>query len=264
LAVVPRQIAFIEQRIASGSDVRDQLLYVASRYAEFVGWLNQDAGDLDAAMQWSTAALNFAKEAGDRRFISYVRMRKSNIASDARKLDLALTFACAALQDPGPLTPRIRAVALRQQAHAHALAGNQEGCARALDSAFRLAEDAPDDPEDIARYCTTSYVEMEAAHCWVELGRPDKAVTTLQQGLAEWHPDFRRDLGLCLARLAVAYASSERPDQAIAVAHQALTIASDTRSQRTARQLRRLPGILDASGAADQAQRIRHTLKVLR
>jgi tetratricopeptide (TPR) repeat protein len=262
LTIVPQQIAFIEQLMLK--DRSDALLYAASRYAEFAGWLNQDAGQLQVAMQWSNTALDFAQEAGEQHLLSYIRMRKSNIASDARKPALALAFARAALQNPGALTPRLRAVALRQEAHAHALAGNHDSCARALDHAFQLVDEAPDDPNDLARYCTTSYIEMEAAHCWVELGKPAKAITTLQQGLAEWHADFRRDLGLCLARLAVAHASDQQPDNALTVVNHAVAIAVDTRSQRTARQLHRLPGILTAVGAIDQAQRIRHTLKALR
>lgn len=41
------------------------LLYVSARFAEFTGWLHQDAGDLRAAAQWSNTALDLAREAGD-------------------------------------------------------------------------------------------------------------------------------------------------------------------------------------------------------
>lgn len=114
---------------------------------------------------------------------------------------------------------------------------------------------------DIARYCTPSYVEMEAAHCWVELGKPDKALTTLQQGLADWQPDFRRDLGLCLARLAVAHASTGQPDDALTVAQHSLVIAAETGSHRTARQLHRATELLATAGAPDHVQYLRHTLR---
>lgn len=79
---------------------RGDLLYVAARFAEFTGWLHQDAGDLHAAMRWSNTALDLAQEAGDAHLTSYIRMRKSNIASDARKPDLTIAFARAALQSP--------------------------------------------------------------------------------------------------------------------------------------------------------------------
>ncbi|MGH3466234.1 MAG: hypothetical protein ACRDQF_00695, partial [Thermocrispum sp.] len=149
----------------------------------------------------------------------------------------------------------------RQEAHGYALSGNYDACARALDHAFQHAADAPDDDADIARYCTPGYVEMEAAHCWVELGKPDKALTTLQQGLAHWHPDFRRDLGLCLARLAVAHAGTGQADDALTVARHSLTIAAETRSHRTARQLHRASELLATAGAHDHAQHLRHTLR---
>jgi transcriptional regulator with XRE-family HTH domain len=262
LPIAEQQLRFAEHHLASSRGRgHARMLYVTSRFAEFIGWLHQDAGDLQAAMQWSNRGLDFAQEADDARLISYIQMRKSNIASDARKPDLAVTFARAALQNSGALTPRLRAVALRAEAHGHALAGNPDGCSRALDSAFRYAADAAESDEaDIARYCTPSYIEMEAAHCWIELGKPATAIATLQQGLAEWQPNFRRDLGLCLARLAVAHAGSGQPDEASAVAQHALDIAADTHSNRTTRQLHRAASLLEAT-APDHAQQLRHTLR---
>lgn len=260
LPVVEQQVRFAERLLAgSRGHGHSRMLYVSARYAEFAGWLHQDSGDLQAAMQWSNTALDLAHEAGDAHLVSYVRMRKSNIASDARKPDLAVAFARAALQNPGALTPRLRAVALRAEAHGHALAGHHDACARALDHAIQHAADATDDEADIARYCTTSYIEMEAAHCWTELGKPAKAITALQQGLADWPPAFRRDLGLCLARLAVAHADRKQPDEALVVARHALAIAADTRSHRTVRQLYRTSEIL-MTRAPEHAQNLRHTI----
>jgi tetratricopeptide (TPR) repeat protein len=263
LAVVPRQIAFIEHRLVnSGGRSHARLLYAGARFAEFAGWLHQDIGDPRSALQWSNVALEFAREAGDTDLMSYIWMRKSNIGSDTRRPHLALAFVQAALEGSSALAPRLRAVAFRQQAHAHALAGDGDACARALDHAYEDAD--ADDEAEIARYCTPSYVEMEAAHCWIELGRPQRAIDTLQQGLADWHPGFRRDLGLCLARLAVAHAGSDEPDNAVAVAEHAIAIAVDTRSHRTSYQLARIPALLDGAGARDAAEQARHMLTALR
>jgi transcriptional regulator with XRE-family HTH domain len=262
LPVAEQQLRFAQQQL-DGTRGRGhtQMLYVASRFTEFIGWLHQDAGDLHSAMQWTNRGLDLAQEAEDAHLISYITMRKSNIASDARKPGLAVTFARDALHNAGALTPRLRAVALRAEALGHALDGNPDACARVLDLAFQYAADASEgDEADIARYCTPSYIEMEAAHCWLELGKPATAITTLQQGLAEWSPNFRRDLGLCLARLAVAHACAGQPDEATAVAGHALAIAAVTRSDRTTRQLHRAASLLVAS-APDQAQELRNTLR---
>lgn len=263
--VVPHQVRFIEELVGkSRGQGHTQLLYVAARFAEFAGWVNQDAGDLREAMRWSNVALDYAQEAEDSHLTSYIQMRKSSIASDANKPTLALGFAKQALQNGSALSPQVRAVAYRQEAQAYAISGDATGCARALQQAYELANQPPEDESDIARYCTPSYIEMEAANCWVELERPDDAIATLHQGLTVWQPEFRRDLGLCLSRLAVAYAVSEEPDNAVAVAQQSLSIAASTQSLRIAGQLARVPGLLTTIGAGDQAKQLQRQLAALR
>ena len=105
---------------------------------------------------------------------------------------------------------------------------------------------------------------MEAAHCWIELGQADKAIGTLQHSLEGWKPEFRRDLGLCLARLAVAHASSGQIENALIVADRALEIARETKSFRTADQLARIPGILIERGAGDEARRFDRSIRSLK
>jgi tetratricopeptide (TPR) repeat protein len=164
-------------------------------------------------------------------------MRRSNIATDAKRPELALKLASAALDKATNLPPRYRAVALRQRAHAFAQLGQSDDCASTLELAFKFAERGVDSEKDLAQYCTPEYVEMEAAYCWIELGKADKAIGTLQHGLVGWRPEFRRDLGLCMARLAVAHASSGQIENALIVADRSLEIAGDTRSSRTLDQL---------------------------
>ncbi|MGW5191968.1 helix-turn-helix domain-containing protein [Kribbella sp. NPDC004138] len=262
--VVPHQVKFIEDLVGnSRGHGQTQLLYVAARFAEFAGWVNQDAGDLREAMRWSNIALDYAQEAEDSHLTSYIQMRKSSIASDANKPNLALGFAKEALQNGSALSPQVRAVAYRQAAQAYAISGDATGCARMLQQAYELANQPVEDENDIARYCTPSYIEMEAANCWVELEKPNEAIKTLHQGLKVWQPEFRRDLGLCLSRLAVAYAISEEPDNAVAVAQQSLSIAANTRSQRIVGQLARVPGLLTTIGAGDQAKQLQRQLATL-
>jgi tetratricopeptide (TPR) repeat protein len=155
-----------------------------------------------------------------------------------------LKLANSALDKATDLPPRYCAVALRQRAHAYALLDQSGECASTLELALKFAERSADSEKDLAQYCTPEYVEMEAAHCWIELGQADKAIDTLQHSLEEWKPEFRRDLGLCLARLAVAHASSDQIESALVVAERSLEIARDTKSFRTRDQLARIPDIL--------------------
>ena len=122
LAVVPAQLAAVEQLLGdAGPAARGALLDVAARCAELAGWVHQDAGDLRAADRWTARAVDYALASGDPRLVSYVLMRRSNVASDAGDAERALGLAQAALREGDRLTPQLRAVALRQEAHAHAL-----------------------------------------------------------------------------------------------------------------------------------------------
>jgi pyrimidine deaminase RibD-like protein len=120
-----------------------------------------------------------------------------------------LGLADAALRHRAQLTPRLRAVALRQQANAHALVGDTHATAQALDEAFNVISGqcgAAKPSEDPATYCTTAYVEMEAANCWLHLKQPAKAISILEHGLSSWPLGQEPDRGLCLSRLARAHA----------------------------------------------------------
>ena len=265
VTIAPQQLRFVEDLLlnARGKD-REQLLYVGARYAEFAGWIYQDAGALNSAMQMSSMALDFAQETGDETLMSYILMRRSNIATDAKRPELALKLADTALDKMSHLPPRYCAVALRQRAHACAQLDQSDDCANTLELAFKFAERSAGSEKDLAQYCTPEYVEMEAAHCWIELGQAGKAIGTLQHSLAGWKPEFRRDLGLCLARLAVAHASSDQIENALIVANRAREIARDTKSFRTVDQLARIPGILIARGAGDEARRFDRSIRSLK
>ncbi len=217
LDVATTQVGLIE-RTAAGArgETRRELLRVGTQFAEFAGWLHQDAGQSAAAQQWSSRALDYAHELGDPWLTSYVFMRKSNIATDAGDAATGLGLANAALREADRLTPGLRAVALRQRAHAHALAGEAEECARAVDDALAAIE-MPGEVDAMTSYCTRSYVEMEAANAWVQLGRADKAVPVYERGLQRWPQGLERDRGLCLSRLAFAHADLGEVDQAAAI-----------------------------------------------
>jgi tetratricopeptide (TPR) repeat protein len=232
--------------VATG-EVRTELFTVRAWYGEFAGWLYQDTGNVRASDYWSDRALEWAEAADNEFLTSYVLMRKSNQASGVGDAPRTLDLARAALHKQVRLTPRIRALALRQEAHGYALVGDATRCARALEAAAEqaaLREDHGDEERVLTGYCTPTYVEMEAADCWMTLGEPDKAVAIFQHGLAAWPADYQRDRGVHLARLAVAHAANREPDQACAIAQEALAIATLTGSGRATAELRRAAGRL--------------------
>jgi hypothetical protein len=243
--------------VASGEG-RAELLTVGARYAEFAGWLYQDAGDPQAAAYWSDRAMGWAQAAGNDLMVCYVLMRKSNQASSQGDAPRTLGLARAALRGQDRLSPRARALALRQEARGHALSGDPTGCARALDAARDEAaapEDQGEEDRILTGYCTPAFIEMEAADCAMLLGQPHQAVVTFQHGLAILPAEYQRDRAVNLARLAVAYATSQEPELACAVAQEAAAIVASTWSARAVAELRRLPTLLagwpDSAAAAE-------------
>ncbi|WP_330179629.1 hypothetical protein OHB26_24680 [Nocardia sp. NBC_01503] len=227
-------------------NLREPLLKVGARFSEFAGWLFQDSGDLKAAMYWTNQAMDYAEELGDTHLTSYVLMRKSNIATDRGYAAKGLGLANAALRRWDDITPELRAVALRQLANAHAMTGEVDDCRRALDSAMVQAlEIYPDRPGNLAKYCTPSYIEMEAAHSWVRLGQPGRAIETYASGLADWPASQRRDQGLCSARMAAACLGAGQFEEATRMAVQA------TKLFRLAPSARSLAVLQDVSKRAN-------------
>jgi hypothetical protein len=248
LALTKLHLQFISEllTVATGEG-RTELLTVGARYAEFAGWLHQDAGNPQEAAYWSDRAMGWAQAAGNDLMVSYVLMRKSNQASGQGDANRTLGLARAALRGQDRLSPRARALALRQQARGHALSGNPTECARALDAArdqAAVSEDQGEEDRILTGYCTPAFIEMEAADCAMLLGQPDRAVVTFQHGLATLPAQYQRDRAVNLARLAVAHAASQEPELACAVAQEAAAIVNGSWSARAMAELRRLPALL--------------------
>jgi len=228
-------------KVAAGPE-RNDLLALATRFAEFIGWLHQDDDDLTQAMHWTDRAMDYSQELDDPRLISYVLMRKSNILTDGGDSALGRGLADAALRGGVRLTPRLRALARRQRANAYALQGEANGCARELDLAMDEVMRQADDPtDDFLAYCGPSYVEMEAANCWLRLEQPGKAIPIFERSLENWpHGHQPRDRGLCLARLATAYAIAGDLDAAADAGEESLASLRIAGSGRVLNQLRQL------------------------
>jgi len=267
LALMKLHLDFIGEllNVASGH-VRTELLTTGACYAEFAGWLHQDAGNPQWAAYWTNRALGWARAADNPLIVSYVLMRMSNQASGLGDASRTLDLARAALRKQDRLSPHARALVFRQEARGHALSGDPAECARALTVAQEQAA-APEDHREeegaLTGYCTPSYIDGEAADCWMRLGQPRQAVAILEHGLSTWPAPYQRDRGLNLARLAVARAADREPEQACAVAQEAAAIITNTWSARAVAELRRLPDLLAPWPDLALVAELRETLAAL-
>jgi transcriptional regulator with XRE-family HTH domain len=224
--------------VTRGAD-RAEMLRFACQFTEFGGWVFQDAADLVCAMHWTDRALDYALELGDQRVIAYTLMRKAMIVTESGNPALGLGIANSALQYKDALTPRLRAVILRQRSYSHAAL--REVLASVRDSEEAITEAIAGEKQgeaDRAPYCTPVYAEMEAGASWVRLGHLKTALPILERSHADW-PDHTqvRDYALCVSRLATAYAAAGELEQACTAAGEAVALAQGLGSRRVVGQL---------------------------
>lgn len=94
IEVATVQMGVIDRyRQGARGGVRSELLTVAARYAEFVGWLSQDLGTAQAATYWTDRAMEWAHEAGNHAEVSFLLMRKSHQARDQRDAQRVVSLA---------------------------------------------------------------------------------------------------------------------------------------------------------------------------
>jgi hypothetical protein len=205
--------------------------------------------------------MEWAHEARDAVMVSYVLARKSNQAAGERDAARTVGLAQAAQQKPNRLPARVRAVAMLQEAHGLALAGNEAACQNKLDEASMLAALSQHNGDGgPGRYCTVEFVEIQRATCWLELGRAQRAIESFEGGLIRLPSVHRRDRGVYLSRLAIAHAINGDPETACMKGLEAAQIARTTGSGRIMGELERLRSTLRPWRSHPLVVRLDHAL----
>jgi transcriptional regulator with XRE-family HTH domain len=221
--------------------VRTRLLLLASRVAEYTGWMSQEAGDERSALWWTKRAVRFAEAGRDHRLASYALVREAELALYRQDALATIGLAGRAQADAGA-GPRILGLAARVEAQGHALAGDQDAFLRALDRSAELFAAA--EPAATGQVLGSSNVddEVSLARGWAlcDLGRPAEAAAILDRQVARIPASARRARARFGARRALAHAFSGEVDQACSVAGQALTDARYVDSATVRVDLRQL------------------------
>jgi transcriptional regulator with XRE-family HTH domain len=236
------------QGIAAQSDARTQgsALTLAARYAEYAGWMCQEAGNDEAALWWTDRAVELAAAGGDRDLASYALVRRALMA--LYRNDAAETVELSRGAQVGSVLPRIRGLAAQREAQGHALAGDRDACLRCLDSARGLLASAPSDPAAPVLGSTNLIdpITMITGWCLYDLGRPAEAAEILDREIARLPPDALRSHTRYGVRQALAHAAAGEVEHACEIAESLLggvgmvgsaTIRTDVR--RLARTLSR-------------------------
>jgi ATP/maltotriose-dependent transcriptional regulator MalT len=207
--------------------------------------------------------MDYAMAIGDPTNSAYLLMRKANIASDLGSPVRALGLTAAALRDAGPISPRVRALVLGQQARAYAILGNADQCARSIDAATQSISEPGANADDVAEYCNPGYIAVQAATCSLDLNRPDEAVPVFEDALRGLPLTMRRDRGLCLTRLATAHAVRGDREEACNAGRQAITTVRSATSARALKELSRLREHLAPWRRDEEVSGLSHAIKGL-
>ncbi|GAA3052268.1 hypothetical protein GCM10017562_14940 [Streptomyces roseofulvus] len=172
--------------LAEGAGTRSgrELYLLASRFAEYTGWMAQESGDERAALAWTDHAVRLAAAGGDRHLEAYALVRRGLVtfyAGDARSTVDIVQGAQA-----GRLPARIRGLAAQREAQGHALSGDRSACLRALDRARTLLDRAAADGSAVTLpVIGTTHLHdpsaMTTGWCLLDLGLPGPAAEVLDR-----------------------------------------------------------------------------------
>jgi hypothetical protein len=239
IGTVSAQYQLIDKLVRSAKgDTRRGLLRVGAAYAALVGWLYQDAGDMDGAHFWRGVTQEIAMRSRDPHLIGYSLVNQAQVRTDLGDGHAVIDLCEAALDDAGRLVPKVRIMAMQQQAHGASLTGDRGVVDLLIDQAHGLLARVDDDlPWGNACRRTPGYLEIQRATCYGRLGLGAEAASLWDQVLEVVPETARRDRGVYLARHATAAAAAGEPDQALEIARSVAAIAVETRSARMRREL---------------------------
>ncbi len=225
----------------TGSRPGRELLALAARFAEYTGWLSQEAGDENGALRWTAHAVDLAEASGDQDLASYALVRRALITYYRGEPDDTVALAEGARSDRLP--PRIRGLAAQREAQGHALAGDHDACMHSLDRARTLLAKDPGPAPGAPVLGTTHLIDpvpMITGWSLVDLGRPQAASEILDRECARLPPDAWRTQVRYGVRRALAHALAGEIDHACRLTEQLLPLAVNVSSATVATDLRRL------------------------
>ncbi|MFE4592656.1 helix-turn-helix domain-containing protein [Streptomyces laurentii] len=232
--------------LGAGAGTARGLYVLASRYAEFTGWMAQESGDDTAALAWTDHAVGLAEAAGDRDLAAYALVRRALIAfyvGDARA-----TVDLVQAAQKSRLPARIRGLAAQREAQGHALAGDRDACLRALDRARALLDRASGPGPDGRPVIGTTHVgdpaAMTAGWCLLDLGLPAEAAAALDREVARIPAHAVRTRVRYGARQALSHAVAGEIDHACALARPLLSESGALVSATIRTDLHRLSRVL--------------------
>jgi transcriptional regulator with XRE-family HTH domain len=190
-----RSIARILTDTASHAeaDRRDEIWLLASRFAEYTGWMAQEAGNSAEALRWTDLAVRWGANGGDKTMAAYALVRTASIAEHRGDTATAIKLAGQAAAHPAA-TSLIRAHAARREAQGHASIGDYGACHEALERSRGHAHQDNRNRNGVrwGPHIENANPRLIEASCMISLRRFEQAADLFAMEL-ERHPPLPHD-----------------------------------------------------------------------
>jgi hypothetical protein len=241
LPMVAEQVRWLAALAGAARDAdRTAVLLVGSRCAEYAGWMAQEAGDDTAAAGWTDLATRMADAGGDPELVVYALVRQAELCLHRR--DAARTVSLSLRAQDDPRAPaRVRGLAAQREAQGRALAGDHDGCMRALDRSRELLSRRPGgDALPLGPSSVPNSDGLVTGWCLYDLGLPERAAEVLDREVPLIPPAARRAAARFGARQALAHAAASDVETACVLADRVRDVAEQVDSATVRLDLRRL------------------------
>jgi hypothetical protein len=242
---------------------RSRYAVMQARYAESLSWLSEEAGDLHRALYWTDRAAQWALVGNWPAMVAFTFVRRSMMAisftSDGRR---AVDTAGLVLDMP-TAPARVKGLAAVELAMGHALAGDQDDSARALDKAMEyLAAPMRDDEVGLGQRSVVGddLYTIYRTTCDIYLGRSDTVIPLLAPRLDAVSKGSARTATITRAKLARAYANAGHPQEACQLAWQTLDAIEQVGSLYAWSELTRMVPVLGYWAGRSDVQEITERL----
>lgn len=227
------QAAPMLRRARLNAKARRELLSAAAELYQLAGWMSYDTGDAEAGRAYLRQALRLSEDINDRTLAAEMLAAMSHHAAFLRSAHEAVDFALAARSTAMQTgQPALLAEAAAMEAHGLALQGNTRAALAALREAERqFARVRTGNLPEWLGYLDQAYLSAKFGHTLRDLKMPDEAEPFARQSL-RMSEGYDRGRMFNTALLAGVLADRGQVDEAVAVAQDALTLASGVRSRR--------------------------------
>ena len=232
-------------RHATAPRARRRVLVLASRFAEYTGWMAQEAGDDDAALWWTDRATGLAEAGGDPHLVAHGLVRRGLVSLLRGNVATAVTLTERVVD--GAASPRVRGLAAQHLAQAHAMAGDGSASMRNLELARELLSGAAGHASPgvvIGSAHVPDLVATYSGWCLHHLGQPRRAAEVYAREAARVPSHALRSRTRHGIRLALAHAAAGEIEESCAVLAPLLRQPSGVRSATIAADLRRTARVL--------------------